>query len=486
MRLRVITVVAFIVALGGSFSAGFMMNKVEIQEKEIFVDRVEYVDVPGELDPVFHEVMEDLLDNHYTAPTMEELWEGALFGMIDSLDDPYTVYWDYEEAASFQQSMGESYVGIGVSVRFTDGLVVVEEVRAGSPAEDGGMLVNDIIVSVDGETTLGEGLYDTIGKIIGDEGTDVLVGVRRQGFDLEIPLLLTRAVINNPTVEYEVIVKSQARIGYIQVHKFGTETYTNFKIALNYLESSNIDRLIVDLRNNGGGQVSTVRWMLNEFLLDNGTPMFTTEGLYSGEFIETIYDSQTTEKKAYDIVTLVNQNSASASEVFASGMQEQGGYAVVGTVTFGKGTMQLTKSITTTVGDKLHITIGKWKTANGNWVNGTGVTPDVLAVMNEYETAYKVFLGEEVILFDTVDKRVENIQLILQIMGYTVRDDGYFDVNTQNAIKDIQTNNGLPSTGNIDSETMVFLNEALSAYQNNQDNDSQLQAAIDYFLNSND
>ena len=170
-------------------------------------------------------------------------------------------------------------------------------------------------------------------------------------------------------------------------------------------------------------------------------------------------------------------------------MQEHGGYTVIGVNTFGKGTMQTDREITATIGDSLHITIGKWFTSDGNWVHydgGTdGVTPDIIIESTDTEKAYKIFLMEddEVILYDTVDAKIANIQLILNTMGYTVRTDGYFDNATKLAILDIQTNNGLAETGNIDSDTLVLINEALDLYQDDLLNDSQLEAAIDLFLN---
>ena len=131
--------------------------------------------------------------------------------------------------------------------------------------------------------------------------------------------------------------------------------------------------------------------------------------------------------------------------------------------------------------DRLHITIGKWKTADENWVHGIGVTPDVLVDRSDTEKAFKTFIGDETIMYDVVDMRVANIQLILNTMGYSVRTDGYFDVVTKDAILDIQNENGLTETGNIDSDTLVVINNALGDYLNDDANDSMLQASIDYF-----
>ena len=168
-------------------------------------------------------------------------------------------------------------------------------------------------------------------------------------------------------------------------------------------------------------------------------------------------------------------------------MQEQGGYPLLGTVTYGKGTMQTDRRIVSTEADSIHITIGKWLTSDGNWVHfngGTdGVTPNMIVELTKYETAYKLFLFDgEVLQYDQVDPRIKNMQLILNVMGYDVREDGYFDLDTKLAIKDIQTDNGLTSDGIVDNNLLNILNTALDTYQDAYDNDSQLQAAIDYLL----
>jgi len=229
--------------------------------------------------------------------------------------------------------------------------------------------------------------------------------------------------------------------------------------------------------------------MLRQFLISDGKPMFSTEYFDDGEFKRDEYFASRNEDRGYDIVTLVNGNSASASEVFASAMQEHGGYTLVGQTTYGKGTMQRDVSLSATLGDSLHITIGKWFTSDGNWVHydggSDGITPDIVVDLTAIEQAYKVFLfGDETeIMYDTVDQRVADIQLILNIMGYNVRTDGYYDIATKQAISDIQITHFLTVTGNIDSDTLVVINEALDLYQDDPLNDSQLQAAIAYLLN---
>ena len=475
MTKKIVIIISFIGVLVASYMLGTMVAETP---------KTDSIN-----DTVFLEVMDQLMENHYLQPSKEELLEGAIDGMIESLDDPFTTYFDYEEAQQYQQGFGEAYVGIGITVRFSDDLIVVEAVKEDGPAENAGIRVNDIISSVDGTSVIGLPYYETIGMIIGDEGTEVTIGIDRPGVEETINLTMTRSVIDSATVIFESFTRGDQLIGYIKVTTFGDETANLFVNALADLETQGIDSLIIDLRNNGGGHLSTVANMLNQFLVDDGSPMFSTEYFVDGEYIRDDYFAIRVEPRAYEIVTLVNENSASASEVFASAMQEHGGYQVYGQTTYGKGTMQRDILVTATIGDILHITIGKWYTSDGNWVHfdgGTdGVIPDVIVETTDTERAYKVFLLEEdsEILFDTVDSKIANIQLILNIMGYTVRTDGYYDDATKLAILDIQNTNGLLETGNIDSDTLVIINEALDLFQDDLLNDTQLEAIITYLTN---
>jgi carboxyl-terminal processing protease len=149
--------------------------------------------------------------------------------------------------------------------------------------------------------------------------------------------------------------------------------------------------------------------------------------------------------------------------------------------------MQTDRSLVSTEADSIHITIGKWLTSDGNWVhfNGgsDGITPDIVVEPTPFELAYKLFLFDgETLEYDQVDSRISNMQLILNIMGYDVREDGYFDMATKTAVMEIQTNNSLTSNGVVDNNLLDILNTALDTYQDSYDNDTQLQAAIDYLL----
>ena len=436
-------------------------------------------------DAVLLEVMDELMMNHFTQPTEEALLEGAIQGIIESLDDPHTTYFDYEEYVQFQSGFGETYVGIGVRVMFTEGLIIVEEVISDGPADEAGIRPNDIIAYVDGVDVRDMEYYEAVSLILGDEGTEVIVGIIRNGYDDPIYMTMTRSVIDNSSVNYMSFTENDVLIGYIEVTTFGDETHQIFLDGIEYLEDLGIEALVIDLRNNGGGHLSTVLNMMREILVDNGKAMFSTEYYVNGVLSTQNYYAVNNAQKPYDIVTLINEYSASASEVFAAGMQEQGGYTLIGTTSYGKGTMQTDNILESTANDRLHISIGRWLTPNGNWVhfNGgsDGITPDIIVEPTVYETAYKMFLFEgDTLVFDSVDSRVANVQLILHTMGYDVREDGYFDQATKDAIMAIQTTNGLTADGIINQTLILILNDALDSYQNDPVNDSQLQAALTY------
>lgn len=471
-----------------TFTAGYLTRDMDIIPITVNPGRTGIL----ASDRALFEVMDQILESHVSQPEREDLIYGAIEGMIDSLDDPYTTYFDLEEAEYYQSRFGESYVGIGVRVRIEANVLVIDEVFKDSPAEDAGIRVGDVITHVDYDRITDLSFYEAMSLITGDPGTDVTIGVYRPGVVETIHLTMTRAEITSPTVQAEMIERSGENIGYIQVSSFGTETFEAFAQAITNLEEQEMDSLIIDLRDNGGGQLLTVYYMMNLFLLNDGDPIFSTDYYSNGVHYIRNYVASNETRKEYNIVTIINGNSASASEVFASGMSEHGQYTTVGTTSFGKGTMQTDILISATVGDKLHMTIGKWFTADGNWVakeeGGTyGITPDVVVERELIEDAYQVFLFDEAPLaFDTVDSRTANVQVILNSMGYELRTDGYFDIETQEAVEDIQRDNGLLVTGALNDDTLNVINEYVRNYQKDDLNDTQLQAAIQYLINNPD
>lgn len=470
-KLSVIFLLSLIV-LG--LSACTMTPPVE-EEKEVTVYDQE----------TFSEVFEHLLENHYRQVGEEVLWEGAIQGLIDSLEDPYTRYLSAEEYEAFQSSLGESFVGIGVLVENINNAVRIQQVFDDSPAQRAGILPGDVITHVDGVDYKDKTYYDILSSIVGEVGTDVEIGIERIGRSDTLYLTMTRAVISNPSVSFEIFEDNGKTIGYIEVSSFGEFTFYNFNSFLAVMEiEQEIDGLIIDLRDNGGGYLTTVQNMLNMFLSSEGLPMFMIEEYVNGERSLNEYFANNDDTKDYPIITLINGFSASASEVFAAGMMEAGGYETLGTSSFGKGTMQVPNPLSTTEGDELQTSVGRWLTPEGNWVNNKGgdllsITPTYVVEQNPVFEAFSVYLEpSETLSFDTVDDKIKNVQVILNALGYEVRTDGYFDLNTQNAVEDYQESHDLEVTGVIDYETASELSTDLFNYKQNLENDTQLQEAI--------
>ncbi|MGM0436500.1 MAG: S41 family peptidase [Bacillota bacterium] len=438
---------------------------------------------------IFEEAMQALEESHYKDPSRDDLYQGAIEGMFDSLEDPYSQYFSREEYEQFHDGLSESFVGIGVSVENVDGTVIIRKVWADSPAQEAGLQPGDAITHIDGESYEDKSYYETVADVQGEVGTTVEIGVSRVGVQETITFEMDREEIENPTVVSNLVTHEGETIGVIEVNSFGGETFNNFKNAVEDFENQGIDGLIVDLRDNGGGYLNTVDKMLNLFLAEGDLPMFTIEQRIEGEWVEQPYEATGTDTKDYPVLTVVNDFSASASEVFAAAMKEKGGYDVLGIDTFGKGTMQSSQDLEPYSEDELHISRGRWLTPEGNWVDPDvgdidAISPTIRVEQNPLFKGYNVYLSEgETLEYDTVSPRIENAQRILNTMDYDIRSDGYFDSETESAVQDYQSENGLEITGVIDAATASELSEYFYEYRTNKANDTQYQAALDYFIN---
>lgn len=458
---------------------GFETNFIIVMIKNDPINNPKF-NLTGEA-PVFYEVLELLQKNHYSSPSLDALYAGATQGMIDSLGDPFTTLFDRKFYFTFNDRLNETFIGTGIFLSIVDDLVVVTSIIEGSPAEQAGIQLDDIIKSINGVgVNLGNinVLYDSI---MGEAGLTVIIEVERFGQDkfLEYSLITKRLKVES--LSYEIKQIGGKKIGIIKVKSFSEPTNARFIQAIEALEAENIDNLIIDLRNNTGGYLSSVSSMLKHLLLDDGKPVITMEYAYQ-EYSKKYYGDQT-EKKPYDIITLVNGRTASAAEIFASAMQEHGNYIIIGEQTYGKGVAQTTRSLYSDYDKFLHITSSKWLTPLGNWVDnhgGThGITPDIVVRPNQYESAKKLYLHhDDILTYDSVNSMNINLQVILNCMGYQVRTDGYYDLETKIAIEDLQSIYELDISGNVNIQTAKILNNYLVDYQNNTD--TQLDYAIQY------
>lgn len=299
----------------------------------------------------------------------DKLISGIYSGYAAALGDPYTEYYDEEETQALLESTSGEFSGIGASLSLAEDSesVKVIKVYEDSPADKAGLKADDIIYQVDEKETAGNDLDTVVSWIKGERGTDVTLHVRRGSEKLQ--LTATRDKVEIQTVEYKMM---EEQIGYIMVSEFDEVTLEQFETALNDLEEQGMERLIIDLRNNPGGNLDTVADMLR-LLLPEGTIVSMKDK--EGNTEELTCDGSHEFTKP--LAVLVNQYSASASEIFSGAVQDYGIGKIVGVTTYGKGVVQQIMDMGD--GSCMKITIAEYYTPNGRSINGVGVTPDVEA-----------------------------------------------------------------------------------------------------------
>lgn len=295
------------------------------------------------------------------------LAEGAYAGYVDAVGDPYTVYYNEEQTNEFMEGVSGEYSGIGAAMQqnLTTGEITITRVYEGQPADEAGLREGDILYQVDEREITDEELSEVVTWIKGPEGTDVVLHVLRDGEQME--LSATRRKVQVQTVEYEM---KEDHIGYIQVTEFDDVTYDQFKHALDTLENDGMKGLVIDLRSNPGGGLDTVVNMLRLIL-----PEGTVVSMKDRDGQETSYDCDGKHEFTKPLVVLVNQYSASASEIFSGAVKDYGIGKIVGVTTYGKGVVQQIFDLHD--GSSIKVTISEYFTPSGKSINGKGVVPDV-------------------------------------------------------------------------------------------------------------
>ena len=304
----------------------------------------------------------------------DALVEGIYSGYAGALGDPYTEYYDEQEAKELFETTNGEFFGIGASMSKqlgTDEITIVN-VYEDSPADKAGLKSGDILYKVDEHETAGYELDTVVSWIKGEKGTSVVLHVLRDGKEVEVTAV--RDKIEVQTVAYEM---KEDQIGYIAVSEFDSVTYHQFETALEDLEKQGMKGLVIDLRNNPGGNFDTVTDML-KLLLPEGVIVSTKDK--EGNVEEVTCDGANEFDKP--LAVLVNQYSASASEIFSGAVQDYGIGEIVGMTTYGKGVVQQLMDLGD--GTCLKMTIAEYYTPNGRSINGKGVEPDV-EVEYEYD-----------------------------------------------------------------------------------------------------
>ena len=315
-------------------------------------------------------VLKGLIDENYIGDVDEEaLEEGIYKGYIQGLEDPYSVYYNEEETKDLYETTEGEYSGIGavLSQDLESGVITLVQIYEDSPAAKAGLKDNDILTKVGDIEVTDMDLSEVVTYIKGEKGTDVDLTVLRGEDAEEITVTATRDTVEAQTVKYEML---EGQTGYLSVSEFDSVTYAQYEEALNELTAQGMTGLIVDLRNNPGGNLNTVCEML-DLVLPKGTIVYTEDKDGKRETATSDDEHQIN----VPMVVLVNGNSASASEIYAGAVQDYGIGKIVGTQTYGKGVVQQIFDLGD--GTSVKLTIAEYFTPNGRSIDGEGITPDV-------------------------------------------------------------------------------------------------------------
>ena len=454
-------------------------------------------------------MLDFMTEMYYEGITEEEALTAALKGMFSQLDD-YSVYYDKEETQVYLNSLNNTYQGIGATLETHDNGILIVDIFEDSPAEKYGLQAGDIVIEVDDKTVVGMDAASVAVLIRGEAGTEVRLTITRNGLKKELSII--RGSIINKTVNYRI----EGRIGYISINSFDRGTSKEFNEAIEEINKAGIKKIILDIRGNSGGYVDEAVAVARK-LIPRG--IVTTLDYKSEKFSDQVYYSYGNHPK-YIIAVLVDENTASASEILAGAIEDSGIGFLVGQKTFGKGVFQNIFSVLTPraynkysqiYGEKyvtdvewmtyhgvfpgedevigmVKLTTGHYLTPKGRSINGVGLKPLLIEPNPIYPGGVnlsKIAPVEENAELNAYNNDVLNAEKILKAAGYLdTLADRLFDNITSEAVKKYQAVNNIPVTGIIDNATRDMLNQTLSQLRNS--NDKQYAKALEALSLFND
>ena len=411
-------------------------------------------------------VISFVLEKYQYEVTQDEVMNGLYDGFFNILDD-YSVYYTPKEYKAMLEDTAGEFSGIGVQIIDSNGHVMVLTPLPDSPAIEAGMKAGDIIKYVDGKDITGLNVNEASMLIRGEEGTKVVIGVVRGGQNLNFEL--TRRTIVTSSVEGNIMANN---IGYLKVTEFSDNTVQFVKNELSEFDKNDVKKIVIDMRNNGGGTLDSAVDMLN---------LFVTEGevLYvdysTGK--EEVYSSELDEQK-YEIAVLINDGSASATEIFAGAVKYKNEGIIVGTQSFGKGIVQSLYPLVD--GSGVKFTTAEYFSVDRIPVHKIGITPDIIVENEKIDLdKYPSFSNKNKPVLGNVSLDVLSAEMILETLGYTVEEpDGVYDQESFEQIMKFQQDNYLFSYGTIDFATQKALYSSLVNHTNDSIVDLQLEAAV--------
>lgn len=416
-------------------------------------------------------VYEAVSKRHYKGVDLDTFMEGAIKGGLATLNDPYTDYFSAQDWSDFLGSLDGDFSGIGAYMDDDPNYVVIKSPIKGSPAEKAGLRAGDRVLKVDGVSMAGMPSEKAVTLIRGKAGTQVTLEIERPSENRIFTVTITRALISLPDLDYKML---DGGIGYLALYNFGSDTDTQFWKAVADLKQQGAKALVLDLRDNGGGYVEVAISIAGGWV-PKGEPVLTT--------VEK--SRRTIERSPGGLIelptaVLVNGGTASASEILSGAIQDWKAGTLVGTQTFGKGTVQQLLSLES--GEGLKVTIAEYLTAKGRHVDKVGLKPDV--EVKPLEVSEQVLqpldLGAQALVPNQTGLNVLRLQEKLQYLGYQGETTGWFGHLTERAVLAFKRAEGLKAvSGMVDKSTVDHLNAAVLAKAKQEASaDRQLETAV--------
>ncbi len=445
-----------------------VLSAMMLTSSAVFADNSEYSGEYQAFEQIAEYIAQRYIDDTVTKEEvmtqgLSRLLEGndpllieLLKSTLKSMDD-YSEFYTAEEYMKFQQSMEKSFYGIGIIMQMQDdGYVMITDfAEENGTAEKNGFKIGDKIYKVDGFDVTGLSMDEVRARVIGEENTTVKITVLRDGNEVELET--TRVAVHENTVGSGVL---EGNIGYMQIVTFNSQTSSQFRENLDFMRESGVKKIILDLRNNTGGLVNAAVEIAQE-IVPKGKII---DVKYRQSEYNITYKS-TLPKKEFEWIVLVNEHTASSSEILASAMQDSKAAKLVGTKTFGKAVIQNMFPLTN--GSVFKLTVGEYVTRNGKKINHTGLTPDVEVenIISSIDTAgYSSFDFKTKVSFGAYSDNVKAAKERLKILGFYKGDasNKVFDGELKEAVSNFQKANDLFSYGVLDIATQVTIDEVFS------------------------
>ncbi len=398
----------------------------------------------------FSQVKSWILEFSPRDATLQQLYEGAIKGMLDGLGDPYSQYLPPDQYRAFTSSLEGDYVGVGITIELVGGDITVVNTFDGSPARRAGMLPGDVITAVDGHDLRGKTSTEASALLRGEAGTSVLVTVKRPPKGTVLDIRITRELISPQALEVRDLSHG---VAYIRIAQFTSRASREFEAVVGYLRLRGLRGLVLDLRDNPGGLLDSCIEIAEQLV-----PKGPIVELRRKDLKDQILSEE--DPPIVPIAVLVNKGSASASEILAGAIRDRGVGILIGDNTFGKACVQTVASLGAMGG--LRLTIADYYTPSGFSLAGTGLPPDVAAkpeeIVQPSRVVYKRPLGTGTIGLDVLA-----VQESLSFLGYEVGEaDGIFGPATEAAVVRFIGDRNLEWDGSVDEPIVAAMNAAVA------------------------